>query len=400
VLDRPGDPLDGPTPWSSNVVAIGEPFLRAAETALGVDSRGTIWVAAIVFPMFNMASRIAVARSSDGGQSFAIARVFDPTSSVSWLGDPTVAIDHQDRVFVGWAEYRTVGSASAAIAGRVKVARSEDGTTWTEPTTIGQAGPEPWFEDRPWFSVSPDGAVYLVWFGAPAADGFASPGQYWSRALGGAPFDPPRAIYELSRFLSTSPLAFDGAGAPMAVGEDGREVRAWRLSAESWVSAPVGAIHPAPGLTDHYIQIASDPAGSLTVAYADGSFGAIVPFLSRSTDGGRHWSGVARLDRGLGPPSSAALPWITTDDRERVHLLWLDNRSGGWVPYTAVSDDGVAFREPERIGDASFVEDGSSQRWIGDFNALVVRGGRRYAAWTDTRSGTSRIYFSTAPEPQ
>jgi hypothetical protein len=88
---------------------------------------------------------------------------------------------------------------------------------------------------------------------------------------------------------------------------------------------------------------------------------------------------------------------VTTDEQKTVHVIWLDNRYGGWVPMTAHSSDGVTFSASERIGDSQFTQTSSFNPWIGDFISLVVRDGWRYAVWTDSREGIAQIYFSRAP---
>jgi hypothetical protein len=377
------------TPWTPNVRVSETTLDFAAECAMAVDSAGRIVIAAILFDQFDpkttSSSGIGVWRSEDGGASFRRAYTAKPDQG-RFLGDPAVLFDARDVLYVGWVDYGMKG-----MVGDVMIARSTDSSTFASAELIDPDG-EGTFRDRPWLSVAPDGGVWVSWV-------YGSQGGYGAkRAVSkqGKSFSGVETIFATSEILD-SPIAFDAEGhavvATAAGGFGGEGLGAWRDLGSGWAPEPLlmtaTAIDPLPQIRW------SSKAGFVITFLAAPDF-AISMYTMRSMDGGRTWIGPVPVDA-AGPQGSSALPWMTTDEGGRVHLMWLDDREGGWRPYTAVSDDGQHFRSAERVGDASFTEDGDERRWIGDFNTVIARGGRRYATWTDSRDGKSAIYFSSAP---
>src|SRR5205814_7905723 len=97
VPDLPGMGSTATTSWSANVQVSESSLDFATETAMAVDSRGNITIAAIIFPHYDpsaFSASIGVWSSRDGGASFS--RVFTADGSTqAYLGDPTVLYDHQ-----------------------------------------------------------------------------------------------------------------------------------------------------------------------------------------------------------------------------------------------------------------------------------------------------------------
>ncbi|MEI8256580.1 MAG: hypothetical protein WCJ30_12980, partial [Deltaproteobacteria bacterium] len=311
--------------------------------------------------------------------------------------------------FFGWIDYHS--GAGGTITAELMIAQSTDGIQFGTPQQVSAVDPDNEFNDRPWLTLAPDGSMYVSWTNGPAnMDGI---GARYAQSRDGQPFAPSQSIFDPhpgENELEESPVAFDATGSLVAVssvygydpatGQLAYGINSWRMDAGAWVSAPLMSLVSEPRFTfETYVELTSDSHGVVSAAFLNGLSRDVTLYVARSSDGARTWSTPARVVGQRAPASTVTLPWITHDEADRIHLMWLDNRYGNWVPYTAYSSDGAVFSAPERIGDAQFVEDGASQRWIGDFTSIIVRQGVRYAVWTDTRSGVSQVYFSAAPAP-
>lgn len=121
---------------------ISESFKLNQGTVVAISPlTGAIYVAWRQFATTNSPDGIVVAKSTDGGRSFtkgtlvAAINPFDQASTlISFRTNafPTMAIDGNDRVYIGWSQ-RGVGPGGDA---RIMTTMSADGTTWTTPTPV------------------------------------------------------------------------------------------------------------------------------------------------------------------------------------------------------------------------------------------------------------------------
>jgi hypothetical protein len=395
------------TTWVANVSVASGSFPWSGEPAVAVDSRGQIFVATMTWDFSSAGYGVALFKSTNGGQSFSEVASYAPPNN-GFLGDTTVLVDGSDRVY--WAHIQYGASASAAT-GQVEVVISPDGTTFPAAQRVDTASAQWPFCDRPWLSLAPDGSVYLEWTNGNAAT--YALGSRYAVSQGGQAFGPQQTFLDPTQssayveILAESPLAFTDGGRPVATTTTfsymaGAEtstvtVNSWLSSSSGWSESNVGTLFSDRSFVfTTYSIVASDSVGTLHCLYLDGDSHNLAPYLANSNDG-KNWSSPSAVDGFMGHSEQAALPWVTTDAQDNVHVIWLDNRYGGWVPMTAYSADGVNFSTIERIGDAQFTQTGSYTTWIGDFLSMVVRDGWRYAVWTDSREGTSQVYFSKAP---
>jgi hypothetical protein len=391
VPDPLGEAASATTSWSRNVRVSEPSYEIAAEPAMSVDSQGRIYIASIVLERYDpmeFRSSVALWRSTDGGTSFETLLVVDPPAG-RYLGDVTLIHDRADRLYFAWIQY-----AVDENLGDVIVLRSNDGASFGEPELVDPEG-QGNFRDRPWFAPAPGGKIALSWVSLIE---FAGASANVAFSVDGGSFGAPEVFGTTEPGLLNTPIAWNDQG--VAVGAFGRSsgVTAWVRRDDAW--APARPVELGPQrLQEIQPVITWTPRAGFTIAFLGPPEHASALYTVHSLDA-RSWSVPSRIDSGFPTGASAALVWSTTDERGRVHLMWLDNRSGGWVPYTAYSLDGVHFVGLERIGDTPFVEDYDFRRWIGDFNAIVVKNGVRYATWTDTRDGRSAIYFSRASAPE
>lgn len=92
---------------------------------------------------------------------------------------------------------------------------------------------------------------------------------------------------------------------------------------------------------------------------------------------------------------------MAMSDDGRCELLWLQGPSADAITVKAasLSIGGAASSGIERVGDANLDENGDSARWPGDYISIATRGSTRYAVWTSSQEGYSRVLFSQAYLP-
>ena len=126
--------------------------------------------------------------------------------------------------------------------------------------------------------------------------------------------------------------------------------------------------------------------------------------VQRTDDGGQTWR-MSRVDDRM-PASAWRYPVIHVDAANRVHVVWMDDRTGQGALYHAYSDDeGATFSADTRVSDVDFpfpvnapppppaTQDGS---WIGDYHAITSVDGAVVVAWADQRAGNplTTVYVS------
>jgi len=150
-------------PWT-DCAFYGE-YGPMASVAFGRD--GTLYVAFIASEVLNRARDLTprhffLARSSDGGRSFATAKAFDAPDGNPDIGlnkGPTLTVDPNDpkKVYIGWRQ--GIRGASAKENLKTNVAASADGgRTFGPPVNIADERGG----DYPWMAVGPDGVLHAV----------------------------------------------------------------------------------------------------------------------------------------------------------------------------------------------------------------------------------------------
>ncbi len=187
-------------------------------------------------PAMGFPAALAVARSTDGGQTFA--RVGDDPIIAPTLGGPDndavyspAIVPYEDGYAMVYAAhcYTRCDAGSGGPGVRLLAAVSPDGLTWTKrPAPVLEALPElPWTRDgvaEPALVLAPDGSYYLFFTALRDAD------RVIGLARSNSPFGPWEVAPDPILTPSTSPDAFDAGGvlAP-DVRIEGDTARMWFL---------------------------------------------------------------------------------------------------------------------------------------------------------------------------
>jgi hypothetical protein len=348
--------------------------------SVAFDSSGNVYVcyiAGTITPQ-GFPAVIAVAKSSDGGQTFT--QVTAPVVSFSTSGrplldHPRVAVDHsptspfRDTVYVTW-----ISEPDKHLV----FSRSNDGgLTWSAPLILDNAGNTVQLNTQ---TVGPDGTVYITYVQDDPA-GHSS--QFLARSTdGGVSFGGRMAVTTLHALPDFKGETFSSPAEPSLF--FGHSVILAQASVDTDRS-------PGPF------------RGRLYMAYIDRPDPDARPFdediyLQFSDDHGSTWSPRQRVnDDGIG--SSQFYPSLSVDPTNgKVLISWYDTRrdpvnlqlTDVFLAVGNPSRQGVHFRPNLRVTDQQSDESVNNPQalgFYGDYEGLVAYGGMAHPVWCDARAG-------------
>jgi hypothetical protein len=367
----------GTLPNPLNFVNIGDPWLTS-------DRAGRMYYATLTYGGNVGNLEVAVARSTDGGRTWAEPRLASPNDdSLFYLGDkdaltagrdPSVA--SRDNLYVAWDDL-AFDFAAGTIATGLPVASSTDGgQTWSLH-----------YVDK--ITNDLNSCSFAQYLGAqPLVD--PANGTLYVAAEKIAVNDPDctggQVTFSQVIFKST-----DGGNT------FGPAVTVSPVTAAS----PTGALELGPGM---FMRTAEFPvlalrAGALSMAWNDGATGHSHIQLATSTDGAATWA-VAPATTGTGDEVQPAL----SVDRGGLHLAYYQRNADNTLD-TVVADstDGGSHFTAKAITSQSFpgvrtVPQFDPQLgfgYMGDYIANVSDGSHQYFAWGDNRN---RVTNFTHPQ--
>jgi prepilin-type processing-associated H-X9-DG protein len=147
-------------------------------------------------------------------------------------------------------------------------------------------------------------------------------------------------------------------------------------------------------------ELSAGPDGTLFATWADGRSGDDDVFLRRSSDGGRTWASAVKVNDNGKDGTAQFLPKVDVAPDGRVNVLFLDGRNDKEKKvlldaYLGTSTNGGKSFRNVRLSDRSF--DSKVGPTFGDdfgtdfgtkLGLASAKGGKVFAAWTDTREGT------------
>jgi hypothetical protein len=332
--------------------------------------------------------------------------------------DPWLAQDRTGKLYMAWLAFDG-GAAEQNM--QVMLATSDDGVNWSKPVAASDnntdCGGRPHCLSRPVVAIGPDrnnakADVVYVFYQSLVSGGL----RLTHSGDGGATFSPSVAVgpglFADAEVTSSGILhvVFVSAGTGSRLGDPGNGVyytnskdggstfaAPVRISSDN---EPVPVYFSSPQLLvdlNHRLLYAVYPQGG-----ADGKWEII---LATSRDGGVTWSRASVNDDS--PCATHMLPAAALDTvTGKVHIIWLDNRSGqGQVAYASCTTGGEKCTKNEAVNDTPFAAFGlgrNSNRWLGDSVDVVVDTKHKllHAVWTQTvdENGqlTGRVYTAAA----
>ncbi|MDP8927041.1 MAG: glycoside hydrolase [Actinomycetota bacterium] len=337
---------------------------------------GTLYVAFVASEFLNRARdatprHVFLARSEDGGRSFATAKVYEAPDGNPDLGlnkGPMLAVDPTDpqRVYVGWRQ-GVFRDAKEKLKSNI-AASGDGGQSFGPPVdlTDERGG------DYPGIAVDGRGVVHAV---------------YWTRVFPPTPSDQPGPVRPIMYRHSPD-------------------------KGTTW-SEPV-EVDPGNQAASRPALLAADPTSDTLYVVWHGNAepnnqapdfqGDLDIFVRTSHDAGRSWSERVQVNEDRGQANQYE-PGISIGPGGRVDIAWYDFRDSPVPPITSSghsgdtglsdiyyswsTDGGRTFRPNIRVSDRSI--DRSVGVWSNDIDSKFNIGiastrDTVYVAWQDTRN--------------
>lgn len=375
----------GRVPPSSRSIGYSDP-------SLGVDSRGNFYFANLQYvpEQRRTLSALGVARSTDGGRTFAEPVLVGGTDQANFQDKELIAVDNtggrfDGNVYMAWTEFSPDGP-------QILFVRSTDGgKTFSAPLVLSDdisvQGATP--------AVGPDGEVYVIWLSLDSGRSL----KIRRSDDGGLTFGPTVTAAQLAR--TADPQASNACRRQALRGG----IRTLELPSVAVDRSPTSFFRGAI-----YIAYQSDPDDS-------GPDMSDV-FLVSSFDGGRTFSQPVRVnddqthtDQFMPAVAVAADGTVGVffyDRRLDQNNLTLDvyfarSRNGGksFEPNIRVTD--VSFDTPPTFGQRTSSMNFDALRgicYMGDYNQMAADERFFYLAWGDNRNVLkTENYPNGRPDP-
>jgi hypothetical protein len=375
---------DGGSSWGAVDLPLPPPLVTngtdfGSDPSVAWDTHGNVFYAYIVVffshGFFSPSGKaingteLAVARSSDGGQTWTSTFFALETGQSKFNDKPYIAVDdnpaspHRDTIYVAWDRF--VGKSSGSNG--VLVSHSIDGgQSFSAPVVASStaSGPKGDIGADPF--VGPDGTLQVAWHDVQNSAIVEA-----SSADGGQSFGPTHTI-------SPTSVAFDVA-----------------IPAQASRGA---LVYPACGADNS----TGPNQGTLYCSWMDEtpSNGTDI-FVSRSTDNGVTWSPPVRVnDDPSGVANDQFNQWLAVDPSDgSVNLSWNDTRNDPAhlstdVFYARSTDGGLSFTRNIQVTTAPTNEtccgaDLGNQ--YGDYEGIAAMDGSIHPVWTDRRTAVASL---------
>lgn len=371
---------DGGSSWGGVDLPLPPPLAGTHDTRFGsdpslaFDTQGNVFYGYIVV-FFGGGSGIngtelAVARSTDGGQTYPQVTFFSFQSGGNHFNDkPLITADtnpsssFRDNIYIAWD-----AASGGSSAGGIRLARSSDhGLTFTSMRVDNPSGPGQGIGAMPF--VGPNGEVYVAW------NDFKANTIAFNRSFDGG------VTWGQQTVISPKTVPFEIL-----------------VPAESFRGA---LIYPACDAD----RSRGQHRGRLYCSWLDQSSGGVGDiFLSFSDNQGTTWSAPQAVTDQLPFPVDRFNQWLSVDPvTGDVNLSFYDTRNDTTgsrfqtdVFFAQSTDGGAAFLSPNvRVTTASSNEHDCNGLFpcpgidygnqYGDYEGLVSFNGVSHPVWTDSR---------------
>lgn len=398
ALADDGAPTPAPlafVPFSPNIrVNTGNPTYEfQVEPTMKVNSQGRVFVGwKEAFTRDGGGQRVSFSYSADGGATWAPNVMMNLTVTTR-QSDPWLSITGDDRVFFTRLEFNSAGTVSG-----LAVSNTTDGVAWSPARFYSDS---PMFADKETAAHDAAGNLYWAW----NTDNMMSGAQdiVVTRSDDGGQTWTPEAHV---------PDPGDGVlGAFVDVHPNGAVLLTWwsYFTDDIWFDrsfdgggtwgadvrvndVPGSAGWTGSGWILPLPAMAVAPNGTVYVVWPDFRDGNHDIRFARSVDGGATWSASVRVNDDA-TTAEQWMPDLALDPFGGVHVAWMDDRDGAHNVYYANSTDGGATWGPNvRVTDAPTP---LLYTRPGDYLAIESdRLGNVYVAWTDGRWVDLDIYFA------
>ncbi len=319
-------------------------------------------------------------------------RVNDLSSPYAFQVEPSLALDSQGRLFVGWKE----ASTSTGAGQRVGFARSLDhGNTWSANILMDRLGAG-LSQSDPWLAVDERGRLYYARL--EYSPDFRQNGVVVSRSDdGGVTWGPIVNVDDQPGDADKDSMASDGRGnlylAYDDVGPNNASIRFTRSTDGGATWSPTVPVNDQRGNVLGPV-IAAGPLGRVFIVWWDVGRGNIM--ADSSSDGGLTWGTDVRVNDVPGStrpnpfsPWGGSLPSIAMNANGSLFVAWPDRAAGNLDIAVSRSDDGGhTWSTPVRVNDDTSGKD----QWM---PSLVIDGsGVLHATWMDARTGNLNVFYS------
>ncbi len=385
--------LDAGKTWNlGGATSLQQQTNFCSDPALAADANGNFFYAYLNIPADASKSDVLVAKSTNGGQTFA-------TFAIAARGDPItnfpdkefIAVDSQPsslfqgNVYVSWTDFLNPNDPAALDNGQIKLVVSRDGgTTWSSPVAISPDALFPRAISGSLPVVAPDGTVFVFYAdfisrteAGPLSIKFSKStdgGTHWSTPANVASQLPSPGRFRLKNadpdFGIITGRGFRSNSFPTAaIADDGTIYVAW-------VDFPNGSCQP-------------DGTGRPPCTNSDVR-------LSVSKDGGGTWTAPRKATDDQGD-SDQFFPWIAAHPDGTLSIIWQDKRLDpdniNFDTFYTNTRDGRSFLPNVRV--SSETSKAGLTTFIGDYNYLAVTRAGIFPVWTDRRFANNDIFTAT-----
>jgi hypothetical protein len=370
---------DGGLTWGGVDLPLPPPLTPSgtdfgSDPGVAWDTRGNAYYSYIVV-FFNggftgvTGTELAVARSSDGGRTWTPTYFAFKNGTGQFNDKPLITVDtnpnspFRDTIYVTW----DTATGNSSSTNDIIVSRSTDGgRTFSDPVKASASvkganaaiGADPF--------VGPDGTLYVAW------NDIQHNAIVFSHSTDGG------LTFGVTQTIAPTQVAFDIAIPAMNVRR--------------------ALVYPACGAD---ISSGSNRR-TLYCAWMDlTATNGTDLFLSRSTDGGAHWSAPLRVnDDPAGVANDQFNQWLAVDPIDgSVNLSWNDTRLdpshvSTHIFYARSTDGGQSFAPNVQVTTAPTNETCCGAQLhdqYGDYEGIAARNGISHPVWTDRRDAVASL---------
>ena len=305
--------------------------------------------------------------------------------------EPTMAINSQGRIFVGWKEAFTASGGGQRVAFSYS---TDNGTTWAPNILMPVATLTR--QSDPWLSLAPDETAYFTRIEYNGTGTYG--GISVSATVDGEVWGPTRFYSDAPNFADKESAAVDANGDLLWVWNMDMTTSPWRQDlafarssdgGTTW--SPKVLVNDQEGTIGGFV--AAHPNDTVLATWWGYNRDDIL--FDRSFDGGATWGPDVPVNDIPGmayDPNGSdwvfPLPAMAVSPNGTIYVVWLDPRNGNFdIMFSRSSDGGTTWSPNLQLNDDAT----TARQWMPDL-ALDPYGGV-HVAWMDDRLGEHNVFY-------